>query len=178
MSNPKNKLSWEINYFRIEQLLLAFIKVLCWDLSYTIYTSQFYTSPHLKETVAIVFGLRNKRVVVEERIELYIHSDQIKVTDKVPWIDLRSVIAIFTLLYPYKNYVNSKAKKMLSQFDYCFPVYEPCLDVDTINRIEFVENNGIIFIWSTWSWIVYILRSCYFRSYCLLVCCYVYLCYS
>lgn len=43
-----------------------------------------------KETVAIVFGPSNKRAVVVERFEMYIHSDQIKVNVKAKTLGLFS----------------------------------------------------------------------------------------
>lgn len=57
------------------------------------------------------------------------------------------------LLYPHRGYIDYGTKKMLcetlvlSQFNYCAPVYGPCLDQNFCNRIQRVQNSCIRFIY-------------------------------
>lgn len=56
------------------------------------------------------------------------------------------------LLYPHRQYLNTNTRKMLcdslvlSQFAYGATVYGPCLDSDSLNRIQRVQNACVRFI--------------------------------
>lgn len=56
------------------------------------------------------------------------------------------------LLYPHRNYLSEKIKTLLceslvlSNFSYCAPVYYPCLDVLTKNRIQRTQNSCLRYI--------------------------------
>lgn len=57
------------------------------------------------------------------------------------------------LLYPHRLYLNVKVKTLLcealvlSHFAYCSPVYGPCLDYETTQRIQRVQNTCLRFIY-------------------------------
>lgn len=56
------------------------------------------------------------------------------------------------LLYPHRKYLSEKIKTLLceslvlSNFSYCAPVYYPCLDVLTRNRIQRTQNSCLRYI--------------------------------
>lgn len=91
--------------------------------------------------------------VVQDACNLGLHFDNtFRFSAQISKCIQRSYSAL-KLLYPHRNYLSIKIKTLLceslvlSNFLYCAPVYYPCLDVLTKNRIQRTQNSCIRYIY-------------------------------
>lgn len=122
-----------------------------------------------KKSVALVFGNKCNKSIAKSNLQINIKNDVIKISDNAKSLGLilddslrfrehvmRSIQRAYgalRLLYPHRSYIPTATKKVLcetlvlSQFNYCSPIYGFCLDQETHSRVQRVQNSCIRFIY-------------------------------
>nr|CAH7728998.1 unnamed protein product [Callosobruchus chinensis] len=122
-----------------------------------------------KKSTALLFAKKTSRKSLADRINICIDGEPIHIFEQAKNLGLvvdqdlrfRAHIsrkiqisyAALNLLYPHRKYLSVEIKKMLcdtlvlSQFNFCSPVFAPCLDKDSMRRIQRVQNSCIRYIY-------------------------------
>nr|CAH7727550.1 unnamed protein product [Callosobruchus chinensis] len=120
------------------------------------------------KSVALVFSKKTVRDYLYSNVSFQINGEEIQILEKSKNLGLildndlrfrdhvacniRKAYTALQLLYPHRAYLPVEAKKILcetlvlSQFNFCSPVYGPCIDQDTLSRLQRVQNSCIRFI--------------------------------
>lgn len=122
-----------------------------------------------KKSSALVFGSNKNKQIIKDRYKPTINNDGIQFVDNARDLGLiiddslrfrehvvsvvRRAYGALRLLYPHRSCLPVHTKRVLceslvlSQFTYCSPVYSFCLDKETLDRIQRVQNSCIRFIY-------------------------------
>nr|CAI5844696.1 unnamed protein product [Callosobruchus analis] len=122
-----------------------------------------------KKSTALLFAKKPLKQTLAGRINISIDGEDISIVEQAknlgPVVDqdlrfrahiskkIQISYAALKLLYPHRTYLSVDTRKMLcdslvlSQFNFCSPVFAPCLDKDRVLRIQRVQNSCIRYIY-------------------------------
>lgn len=121
------------------------------------------------KTKAILFGSSHDILTTVDQIALHIDNVPVEIVDEVKNLGLvmdntfryrkhisnciRKGYASLRLLYPHRSYLSQKLKiklcesLVLSKVMYCCQIFYPCLDQETLNKIQVLQNSCLRYIY-------------------------------